>query len=71
MGALAVQLAVKYGPVAGEALYKIYKTWMDKKEITPEMWAQAKAINARPLEFYEKDPLNPTPIPAMPWNEKP
>ena len=53
MGALAVQLAVKYGPIVGESLYKIYKTWLDKKEITPEMWAEARAVNARPIEFYE------------------
>ena len=55
MGALAVQLAVKYGPVAGEALYKIYKTWLDKKEITPEMWAEARAVNDRTLEAYEQE----------------
>lgn len=69
--AIAIQLISQYGVPAAKAIYDVYKTWKDKKEITDADWADMLAINARPLEFYEKYPLNPTPIPAMPWNEKP
>ena len=48
--ALAVQLIIKFGVPMAKDLWNLFK---DKKEVTPEMWAEAMAINDRPLEYYE------------------
>ena len=55
--ALALQLIVKFGVPMAQDLWKLFK---DKTEVTPEMWAEARAINARPIEFYEEEAKAPT-----------
>lgn len=51
--AVAIQLISQYGIPAAKAIYDVYKTWKDKREITDADWQDMLAINARPLEFYE------------------
>jgi tetrahydromethanopterin S-methyltransferase subunit H len=49
-----ILLITKFGIPAGQAIYNVIKTWRDKTEITDADWAELKAINDRPLDYYEK-----------------
>ena len=50
---ILIPLIVRYGIPGAEAIYKIIRTWENKSEITDADWAQLRAVNARPLSFYE------------------